>query len=666
MDYIDYIPQLKKLLLNNIPQLSSVKPSLWANQNIKMGKPFPGPLSYDRTPYTREIIDCYAPDHPARKIAVMKGAQIGLSASVIIPLLCWIIAQQPGNTYFTVGAPDLIDKAMEKLDLAIDRAGLRSLIKAQTNRNRNQRTGDTNKRKDFMDGYINITTPNNHKEWRDVSLKYGLFDDWEAARSASKESGDTRLLVEQRFAAYMDVCKIAYISTPERKEGSNIEAAYLLGDQRRYHVHCPHCASAIVWEWTVNDDEGKVIGGITWKVDNHQHIIPKTVGYICQECGNFFTDKNKMDYLQSGLWIPSAVPSEEDFYSYQISSLYAPLGMYDWKHYIQNWLNMHPVDGARKENEYKTFVNVVLGLTYEEEVTEVKATAIQRNTRDYEVMTVPEKMSIADGNGRIVLLTLGSDMNGREDDARLDWEIVAHAENGATYSVAHGSIGTFIPLEGTMAYKADRVKWTYKHGQQHSVWEKFYALCGSVIRSDNDSDLPLAIATLDSGHYTDHAYTAVAVARNMGMNVVAIKGDKEDQQYKHGLDVKMAKPGQQHPNLFILQVGLYKDNLARYMQMEWDIQANQPPYFMNFPTPSEGQYGFANFFEHFESEVKKLVKNRDGVSVYRWEKKTTRHQNHMWDCRVYNLAAIDILLYQLSVAMKKKMTWQDWLELIKA
>ena len=40
--------------------LSDLKPSEWSETNIIMPKPFPGNLSYSLTPYTREIIDCFA------------------------------------------------------------------------------------------------------------------------------------------------------------------------------------------------------------------------------------------------------------------------------------------------------------------------------------------------------------------------------------------------------------------------------------------------------------------------------------------------------------------------------------------------------------------------------------------------------------------------------
>ena len=192
-----------------------------------MGKPFPGPFSYNRTPYCREIIDRFANDNPMKWLAIMKGAQIGLSAGVLIPCLLWMIKNDPSNSYFLVGSPDLIEKATEKLDIGIDNAGLRPYIKPQVQRKRAQKSGDTNTKKEFAGGYIHIGSANNHKDIRDVSLKYGLFDDFESVKSKSKESGSTRKLLEQRFAAYEDSHKICYCSTPELDESSNIKEAYL-------------------------------------------------------------------------------------------------------------------------------------------------------------------------------------------------------------------------------------------------------------------------------------------------------------------------------------------------------------------------------------------------------------------------------------------------------
>ena len=663
-DFANYSAQLKSIIEGGAIELSTIKPSDWAEQNMIMGKPYPGPFRYSKTPYTREIIDCLAPDHPARDIAVMKGAQVGFSSGVIMPACGWIIKNSPANTFVTVGAPDLIEKAMEKLDLMIDGSGLRNYIKPQVNRNRNSKSGDTNTKKDFAGGYINISSANNHKAVRQVDLQYGFFDDFESVKSESKESGSTRKLWEQRFAAYADTAKRFWISTPELKENSNIEEAYLLGDQRKYHIPCPCCGEMIVLDWRIEseiDGETKICG-ITWRTDDENRLIEDTVGYICQKCGEFFDDKNKQELIQKGVWIPTATPSKEGYYSYHLSALYAPIGMYDWEHYVNNYIEANPINGQQNESLMKSFTNLCLGLPFEASTDAPKANQIMKNVRDYEIYTVPESLSIADGNGKIVLLTCAADMNGLVDDARLDYEVVAWSESGASYSICQGSIGTFIPLEGSKKVKADREHFTYEDSKDNNVWRGFDEILGRVFSTDNGRDMQILCTALDTGHYTTHAYSYMARTNHQ---VIGIKGSKEDKYLRADMNLARFKQSMERSDLYILEVGLIKDSLSDYMSLRWDEKFEQPQNFMNFPIPSEGQYTYKNFFEHYESEHRTFVQIKDSTNVAsRWVKKTSAHQNHFFDCRVYNIAVKEIVVHLFGKELKRKsFTWKDYCDI---
>ncbi len=672
-----YISQLQDIIRSGNVQLSTIKPSEWVEQSIIMGQPRPGPFRYDETPYCREIIDCLAPDHPARWVAVMKGAQIGFSAGVIIPACGWIIKESPANTYFTVGSPDLIEKAGEKLDLMIKNAGLKDYITPQVQKKRNSKTGDTATKKDFMGGYINITTPNNHKEWRDVSLKYGFIDDFEAAKSKSKESGGTRKLMEQRFSAYKDTHKIFYISTPELKSSSNIEPAYLLGDRRKYMIPCPCCGEYIELLWDVMVD-GKKVGGITWDAPNGQ-LIESSVGYVCQKCSGFFNDKDKKKWLNAGRWEPTATPSRPGFYSYHINCLYAPTWMYDWKHYVRNYMDCNPPGQPRLEAEYMTFVQTCLGLTYEPEAREINAAKLMENLQPYSPGIIPEKLSREQGNGDVILLTCGADLNGTMkgvngaefDDARLDYEIIAHTESGATYSILEGSIGTFIPRENTLkGIKADRKKWTYEHNKENSVWPEFEKLLSREFKTDTGRTIKIHLAALDCGAYASTA--AYPYLDKTNCPVIGVKGEREERYTILNSDKKIFKEAAERARLFILQVGMIKDKISEYMQLKWERgKEMQPGNFMNYPLPSDGMYEYETFFKHYESEHRAEVKNPDGETLFRWVKKSQTLQNHKFDCRVYNLAARDIYLYYFIKKAGQKLreryknvdfTWRDLVE----
>ena len=657
-----YENEMFRLLDAAVVSISDIKPSEWCEQNRMMTadvSPIPGLFSYDNSPYTREIVDCIAPDHPARVISVMKGAQIGFSTGVIEAGIGYIISQNPGNILFLVGHDDLVKDAMKKVDRMIDNSGIRHLIKSTVKRARNTKTGDTDTMKEYPEGYLKLGIAN-HKVLRNISMQYGFIDDFESMKSASKESGDTSKMIEQRFAAFAKKMKLFYISTPELKENSNIEPVYLMGDQRKYHIPAPCCGEFIPLEWEVPlESDPEQMGGITWKLDENGNVIDESVGYVCQKCGGFFDDRTKTEFVKQGEWRPTATPKTPGHYSYHISALYAPAYMYDWAKYARDFMDANPPNGQRDEEKWKTFKNLVLGQTYEQRRRSLSANKLQRNVRPYEIGILPEKLSIADGNGRIVMVTCGCDLNGVEDDARLDYEIVAHSASGATYSVDHGSIGTFIPNDKKPEL---REHFTYKHGAQNSVWPLFSKVISQYFERDTDgSKMGIMITGVDSGYMQEFAYQFVDLYKRP-MSVL-LKGDPTKNVKLHQ-DLRTYKPSTSRPkDLFLVESNKTKDDLASLMELNWDpnLQEVQPFGFMNFPTPSGGKYLYDNFFAHFEAEHKVI----DERGSFVWQKKSSHHQNHLFDCRLYAMVVRDILIDLLFKEEKvKNGTWADYVSMM--
>jgi phage terminase large subunit GpA-like protein len=646
-------------------ELSTIKPSDWAEKNRTMDSSvsrFKGKFSYDVTPYTREIVDCLHPSHPARRIAVMKGAQVGLSTGLIESGIGYIISQQPGNILMLTGHSDLTEESIAKIDNMIDTCGLRHLIKSNVQRARSMKTGDTNKKKEFPGGSLVSGSATNHKLLMQRSVMYGFIDDYDAAPKESKTDGSTTDLIRQRFAAYADKMKLFFISTPRIKENSNIEPLFYQGDQRKYHIPCTNCGDLIHLEWAI-DLEGKEKAGIHYKLDDNGKLISGSVGYICQSCGGFFDDKNKHEQNLNGIWISTGEPSEPDFYSYHLNSLYAPAGMYNWEHYVRQYLEANPAHLPRREHLHKTFMNLCLGLPYESESKEIKANQLQENIRPYDIGTIPEKLSLKDGNGKIVLLTCASDLNGKEEDARLDYEVVAWSETGASYSVCHGSIGTFVPRENQKKFKEDRERWTYEHHRSNTVWTEFDQILSKIYLTDTGRKMKVFITGVDTGHYTKPAYDYVDRSNNL---VVGLKGVDVNKYVKVEQDKTIFRPAKERPKLYLVEVNRVKDKLAELIQLKWD-QGNdevQPIGFMNFPTPSEGLYLFNNYFSHYEAE-KRSVDDKGGYPVYRWTKKDSVVQNHFFDVRIYNIVMKDILVDMVCKELKiKNPTWEDYVNAV--
>ena len=365
--------------------------------------------------------------------------------------------------------------------------------------------------------------------------------------------------------------------------------------------------------------------------------------------------------MQYGEWIPTAEPSRVGYYSYHISSLYAPPGMYDWAHYVRQYLEAFPADGNGKEDLQKTFLNVVLGQTYEPRAEELKANELQKNNiRMYPAGLIPSKVSINDGNGRIVLLTCAADLNGLEQDARLDYEVVAWSESGSSYSIKHGSIGTFVPRAGHKKQKEDREIWSYEWGRPNSVWPEFTEILNGEHVSDEEKKMRILMGGIDCGRYTQHAYTYIDKLNSPFR--VGLKGRDESKLLKFGADVPTYRVARERSNLYLVEVNAVKDDLADRMRLRWDDNDDekQPPGYLNYPIPSDGMYLFNNYFSHFEAE-KRIIETKDGQGIgARWTKKNSAVQNHFWDVHVYNMALRDILVGIFCRELKIKPSWADF------
>lgn len=664
---VQYKDQLIQVVNAGLTFVSDIKPSGWTEKKVKMKDPFPGPFRYSKTPYAREIIDCLSQTHPAHTVALMKGAQIGMSSGVIMPGIGWIIENSPGNTYLSVGAPELIPKAMGKVDHILDTTGLRRLIKPQSQRVKNQKTGDTNSAKEFPGGTFYIGSANNHKNLRQEDIRYVFLDDFEAVKKSSKQSGSTLSLVKTRQISYHGKSKLFLISTPELKETSNIEPAYLLGDQRKFLIPCPCCGERIEIKWSHEDPKTKEMVGITWELDDDNKLIKGSVKYRCQKCLLYFDDKEKDIWLNDGKWTATATPSVEGYFSYHISSLYAPIGMADWAYWVGEYLAACPPDGDIIEEDLQTFYNVCLGLTYEVKAEKMSAKRLQGNTRDYQVGIVPEQQSIKDGNGRIIMITCACDLNGTLDDARLDYEVLAWSETGSTYSIKHGSIGTFIPNQTKAQKEKDnRSRWTYEHDRENSVWNVFKDVLAQPWIFDNDRKMRIFATGVDTGHCEKEAYQFIDKYTANGAIIFGLKGDKETKYLPFTLDAKWFKKGLARRNLYMVLGGVIKDTLSRQMKLRWDQhkEETQPVGFCNFPQSRDGLYEYKSFFSHFESEERKIEKNKKNELSARWEKITPTAQNHLWDCRVYNMVTADIAVKNMLEEMDiKNGVWSDFVSI---
>ena len=665
-------------------EISELTPVEWAEKNRILTSditPFPGPLSYKRTPYIKEIVNCVMPNCPAKIISIMKGSQIGITVAGLLTILGWIIKQSPANTLYIAKDDQAIKRAFQgPIDQMINSSDLSHLVGSGNVRGKRKTSGsgDTNTSKRFKGGNLYSWSGQVLGKLSELSVKYGLYDEVERYKGIDTKGGDFYSLILARHKAYKESMKLFFVSTPEIKQTSNIEPIYFKGDQRNYFLPCKNCGEYITIEWQKEIEGLKDKAGVYFKRDKSGRLVKDSVGYVCQKCGGFFKEDHKYDMLDEdlGKWQPTAEPLSELYRSYKLNSLIAPAGMFGWTDYAQQWCEIYPKDGNINTEKLKTFINQTLAETYEELSKDVETKQLLKNTRNYEINTIPNSLSKQDGNGNIILLTCAIDLNGKIDDARLDYEIVGWSESGSSYSIDHGSIGTFERSKNIRLSKAkdqiqkdqERTKFTYKLGHKNNVWDEFKKTIMIKVyeKDDGTGKLKVPMFGIDTGHFTVHAMSFI---KNEPL-CVALKGKSDSKFTSYDSDKYFYTISKEVEKLYLVEGDRVKDSLANNIELVWseDLETDQPPGFLNFPKPTVNpeKYTYKSYFHEYEGEKRQLQLNDAGTAIgFKWSKKHNSSHNHFFDCRVYNIVVKHIFSDKFCKIAKRPQGWSNFVSLFK-
>lgn len=652
-------------------------PSEWVEKNIFLTRDvsrFSGFFKYSVSPYTREVIDRLSPADPTRAVAIMKCAQSGFTQGVIIPGICYIIAENPDSILFMAGDKELARNSIRtRFDPVIQASGLSHLIRPNVVKKKNQRTGDTDYSKEYAGGNMIVEGTQNADKMRQFSVKTVFADDWEAAPRNDPKEGSVRKLIEGRQTSFGNLAKTFYVSTPAIAQTSNIEPVFLLGDQRKWNWLCPECNEYIPIEWRtpmIDSVENTDYGGIIYKLDAKNRLIKESVFYRCQSCGHSISENLKYELNLTGKWIPTVEPKMEFYVSYLLNALVIPPGFITWVDLVREWIEACPVGEKVDVNKLKTFMNIRLGQTWHEIGETPKVHQLMQNTREYKPGIVPDITCVEDSNKIIVMLTLACDLNGIMqqglEDVRLDWELVAHAATGVTYSVDQGSIGTFKRARDKSKAErmrdSERERWTYMHGVKNSVWPEFQKLIEKQWDCESGEKMSAILTVIDTGFFTRLSKDFIDTFEFSNYMVIGVKGTTELNHRGINKDTARVRKSREGHNLYIVEVNQIKDELSSYMKLRMGMDGYQPDGFMNFPQPEKGKYTMRDYFIHYEGEKRLEVLKDGNVIGFNWEKKNSQSLNHFWDVRIYNYAAVDIYLDLLRKSDKKlaQLTWSEF------
>lgn len=577
--------------LKNIVPPPDMKPSVWAEKNIKIpvGNAIPGPINFDNAPYQRGMIDVIK-EPGIRRIDFMTGAQLG-KTTIQQCITSYFIAHEPRSQIFVQPTQGDVQTFLE--------TKLRPMIEANPEISSKMakprgRDGVNNSRMiSYIGGWLMFSWAGSPKTLRGRSAPVTQADEVDGMEATAE--GDPVELLAQRSATFGDQTLSTRSSTPTTKGSSRIETGFEEGDQRRYYVPCPCCGEAQFLKWEQVRWDGRKSTGISDAEDDlNQDHKPETAGYQCQFCDAVWDDGQRIAAIRNAERLGHGWKAAKPFRGH--ASFHAPELLSTFRRLrdiVQSYLDKMAVD------DLQSFVNVSLGETFEERGEKADPNSLQARCVEYPAQ-VP-----AGG----VYLTAGIDMQ----VDRLEIEIVAWGEGEESWSVDY------------------RVLWGDTLADD--VWEDLDDVLDETFIHETGAQMQIMASCLDTGGTGGHTQRAYEYAKSRASRrLFAVKG-----RGGWGLPVvsqpqrKQSGKVKRKVNLFIVGTDETKLIVMRRLAVP-----SPGPGYCHFP---EGRD--ADYFKQLTAE-KMTTKYVKGQPIREWTK-PDRARNEALDCRVYATAALKIM-----------------------
>ena len=539
----------------------------------------PGRFQSSRTPYLREIMDKLSSNDPTKRVAFMKGAQVGGTE-------CgnnWIgfsIDVSPGPFLSVAPTLEMAKRnSRTRMDPMIEES---PRLRAKVRDPKARDSGNSMLQKIYPGGVLVLAGANSASGLRSMPARYLFADELDAWPENLDGEGSALDLAEARTRTF-NRRKIFIVSTPTLAGRSAIEREFLAGSMKYYEVPCVHCGTfqRLVWsqlKWTDDD--------------------PDTVRYVCQHCGGHLQEHHKPKMLEAGHWVATN-PDHNGTESYHISTLYSPLGWYSWKECVMSYQR------ARKnDNALKVWTNTILGETWAEQGEAPDWQDLYNRREQYPIGQVPE---------RACVLVMGIDC--QQD--YLAYEVVAYGPGLESWSIDWGNI------PGDTA--ADE------------VWQELTKKIALTYPTADGFKMGIRMCAVDTGYRTQDVYRWVK--SQPPTRVLAIKG-RDNQAVIVG-QPSSAEIGQKGRKIktglkvWPIGVSVAKSELYGWLRRKARVDADDLPHgWLHFPEYDE------EFFKQLTAETltQKTVR---GYPRYIWEK--TRDRNEALDTRVYARACAQML-----------------------
>jgi phage terminase large subunit GpA-like protein len=341
--------------------------------------------------YQRGPMDAIT-DPNVERVSFMKSARIGYT-KMIDATVGYFIHQDPCP--IMVVQPTVDDaEGYSKEEIAPmvrDCAVLTDLVGAEAPRRGRPKKGkeresstktssETILLKKFPGGLVEVVGANSGRGFRRRSRRVVIFDEVDGYPASAGNEGDPVKLGERRAEYYWNR-KIIAGSTPLIAGASRIEELFEAGDRRRYYVPCPHCGHMDYLKWS--GESGDASGHVMRFPDG-----PASAHFECSSCHGKIEESSKREIIERGEW--RAQGEFTGHASFHIWAAYSSSPNASWSQLVQEFL-----DAKSDPLKLKTFVNTVLGETWQERGDAPDWERLFNRRETYKICTVPTARSLS-------------------------------------------------------------------------------------------------------------------------------------------------------------------------------------------------------------------------------------------------------------------------------
>lgn len=573
----------------------------WSDKYRKLPKTTssePGQWRTSRFPFLRRIMKLLSPSSIAREVVAIKGAQLGFT-EICINWILYIADQEPGPTMYVQKTKDAaLDFSTQKLIPGIEEC---PRVAHTLGDKKPTRLSDEQLNKGFPGGFVVMGGANSGAFLRSKSIANGAADEEDSFKSNIDGEGSPIGMIRKRLANF-PFSKFFRLSTPKFTETSTIEPAYRLGSQEQYYVPCPHCnprADIGGTYWTIK------WSNIHWSKERDSSGLPTEIWLTCEECGAVIHEHNKTWMMEEGhgRWMSEKESPGEPYEvgdvelpSFQISSLYSPLGFFSWRDAVAEWF-------AYRESKDKAllqvFINQTLGESFSAAGQDISSNWLHERREPY-AAKVPHG---------VLCLTAGVDVQ----DDRLELEVVGWGLNGESWSI------DYAVLPGDPNYLGD--EWGLDPTGQPTVWALLDEYINAKYKDESGADRVIECTLVDAGHKTETVNHFCKYREYL--RVYPIHGSTG---WGKGY---LKRPNRRHEKYHTVNYILWVDELKEktYSMLRIDRPG---PGFCHYP---EYDHYDQKHFRQLTAE-NKTVENVKGKKVAKWNLPSGA-RNEQLDCRNY-------------------------------